>query len=463
MASAHRRVVSLTDKAVEETAIAKLQAGLRGRLIRPGDSDYENARHIWNRAFDKHPALIVRCADASDVLRSVEFAVTNDLRTAVRGGGHSFSGKSTCDGGMVVDFSGMKQVRIDPEKRIARAEAGATLAEFDGATHKFGLATTMGTFQPTGIAGLTLGGGLGWLMGKYGLSCDNLVAAELVTADGRVISADSNENEDLLWGLRGGGGNFGAVTSFSYSLHSVKYVLAGVLKYAPTQLGEVLRFFRDYSATAPDEVNMICGILPLAEPGVGIAVSYCGDLDEGKAVLRPLRSFCRPLSDTIKPITYLELQSMLDAPIGSALNYCNYSKNTFITGLTDRAIDAMVSNVSRAPSPFCFFWLTDVHGAVCRIGFGDTACTLRQQGYECETWSMWEKPADADPSTEWVRGFWDTLQPFTDGRVYVNHLLEENDRVSAAYSSNYERLVTLKKKYDPNNFFRLNQNIKPST
>jgi FAD/FMN-containing dehydrogenase len=204
---------------------------------------------------------------------------------------------------MVVDFSGMKQVRVDPEKRIARAEAGMTLAEFDGATDKFGLATTMGTFQPTGIAGLTLGGGLGWLMGKYGLSCDNLVAAELVTADGRVISADANENEDLLWGLRGGGGNFGAVTSFSYSLHSVKHVLAGVLKYAPTQLGEVLRFFRDYSATAPDEVNMICGILPLAEPGVGIAVSYCGDLDEGKAVQRPLRSFSRPLSDTIKPIT----------------------------------------------------------------------------------------------------------------------------------------------------------------
>jgi len=363
---------------------------------------------------------------------------------------------------MVIDFSAMKSVGVDLEKRVARAEAGATLAEFDTATQASGFATTMGTFQPTGIAGLTLGGGLGWLMGKYGLSCDNLIGAELVSADGRLLNVAADENEDLLWGLRGGGGNFGVVTSFTYRVHPVKQVLAGILKYAPTQLGQVLRLFRDYSSTAPDEVSMIAGILPLAEPAVGIAVSYCGNPADGETTLKPIRSALDPVADTIKPITYLDLQTMLDAPIGRELSLSNYSKNTFLTKLTDNAIDAIVGNVSAAPSPFCLFWLTDVHGAVCRVGLTDTACTLRQQGYTCETWSMWENPADADRSTEWVRSFWDSMQPFTDGRVYINHLLDEGDRVSAAYGPNYQRLVQLKNKYDPGNFFQLNQNIKPT-
>jgi hypothetical protein len=342
-----RRVISLRGNAVEEADIRKLQRNLRGRLIRPGDSDYEAARHVWNRAFDRHPALIVRCADADDVERAIAFGRSNDLLTAVRGGGHSFSGKSTCDGGMVVDFSAMKKVEVDPTRRIARAEPGANLGDFDGATQAFGLATTMGTFAPTGIAGLTLGGGWGWLIGKHGVSCDNLISADVVTAEGRLMTASERENEDLLWGLRGGAGNFGVVTSFCYRLHPVERVLGGIVKYGAAQLGEMLHFFRDYAPTAPDELTMLAGILPLAEPAVGIAVCYCGDFGKGEEVLKPLRTFRKPASDTIRPMTYLELQNMLDAPIGSAMNYGNYSKNTFLTRLSESAIDAIVGNVAR--------------------------------------------------------------------------------------------------------------------
>ncbi len=462
MGDGERRVISITGRAIDEAAIGKFQRGLRGALIRPGDPEYETARHVWNRAFDKHPALIVRCAEAADVAQAVEFGRGNDLLTAVRGGGHSFSGKSTCDGGMVIDFSAMKKVEVDPERRIARAEPGANLGDFDGATQAFGLATTMGTFAPTGIAGLTLGGGWGWLIGKYGFSCDSLIAAEVVTADGHPLTVSEQQNSDLLWGLRGGAGNFGVVTSFTYRVHKVEHVLGGFLKYEAAQLGELLRFFRDYAPAAPDELTMLAGILPLAQPAVGVAVCYCGDLDRGGDVLKPLRSFLKPASDTIRPMTYLELQNMLDAPTGSAMNYGNYSKNTFITRLSESAIDTIVENVARAPSPFCAFWLNEVHGAACRVGIGDTAVSLRQPGYEFEMWSIWDNPADADSSMAWVRGLWERLQPFTDGRVYINHLLEEGDRVKTAYGTNYERLVALKNKYDPTNFFRMNQNIRPT-
>jgi FAD/FMN-containing dehydrogenase len=291
------------------------------------------------------------------VQRAVQFGRSNDLLTAVRGGGHSFSGKSTCDGGMLIDFSAMKRVEVDPMRRIARAEPGANLGDFDGATQAFGLATTMGTFAPTGIAGLTLGGGWGWLIGKYGFSCDNLISADVVTADGRIVTASERENEDLLWGLRGGAGNFGVVTSFRYRLHPVERVLGGIVKYEGAQLGEMLRFFCDYAPAVPDELTMLAGILPLAAPAVGVAVCYCGDLRKGEMVLKPLRAFRKPVSDTIRPMTYLELQNMLDAPTGSAMNYGNYSKNTFITQLSESAIDTIVGNVARAPSPFCAFWL----------------------------------------------------------------------------------------------------------
>jgi FAD/FMN-containing dehydrogenase len=462
MALSDRRVVSTTGRAIEESAIGKFQARLSGRLIRPGDSDYETARHVWNRAFDKHPALIVRCANSSDVLRAVEFGRGNDLMVAVRGGGHSFSGKSTCDGGMVIDFSLMKTVEVDPARQVAHAQSGVNLAEFDHATQAFGLATTMGTFAPTGIAGLTLGGGWGWLLGKYGLSCDNLIAADLVTADGRLLTASEEENPDLLWGLRGGGGNFGVVTSFTYRLHRVDRVLGGILKYEPADLSDLLRFCRDYAPATPDELTMLVGFLPLAQPAVGVALCYCGDFERGKEILKPLRSFRKAVSDSIRPLTYLELQNMLDAPTGSAMNLGNYTKSAFLPELSDGAIDALVGNCAQAPSLFCAFWLNEIHGAVSRVGLGDTAYPLREHGYECEIWSIWENAADADASTTWVRDLWNSLQPFADGRAYVNHLLEEGDRVETAYGANYKQLVALKNKYDPTNFFRLNQNIKPT-
>ena len=362
----------------------------------------------------------------------------------------------------MIDFSQMKTVEIDPAQRIALAQPGANLGDFDVATQSCGLATTMGTFAPTGIAGLTLGGGWGWLLGKYGFSCDNLISADVVTADGRLVTASERESTDLLWGLRGGAGNFGVVTSFTYRLHPVKRVLGGIIKYEPAQLREMLRFFRDYAPSAPDELTMMAGILPLAEPAVGVAVCYCGDFTKGEESLKPLRQFLKPTADTIRPMTYLELQNMLDLPTGTVMNLGNYSKNLFMTELTETAIDTIVGNVGLAPSPFCAFWLNQVHGVASRIGLTDTAVSLRHPGYEFEMWSIWENPADADASIAWVRGLWDSLQPFTDGRVYVNHLLEEGERVKAAYGDNYERLVALKNKYDPTNFFRLNQNIKPT-
>ncbi len=446
-----RQVTSITGRVVEEGAIQKLVASVRGELLRPGDEGYESARRVWNRKQDKHPGMIVRCAGVADVICAIDFARTHGLLVAVRGGGHSYAGHAICDGGIVIDLSRMKGIQVDPVRRIVRAEAGLTVSEFDHATQTFGLATTLGECPSTGVAGLTLGGGFGFLMGKCGLSCDNLLSAEVVTADGQLITARAGENEDLLWGLRGGGGNFGVVTSLEYRLHPVSQVLGGMVTYPRSQAREVLRFFRESMRTAPDELTAAAGVLADRPAGGGsafcIVVCYCGDLQTGEEVLRPLRSFGRPEMDSIRPLPYGEIQSLLDAP---PLQLSIAWKGCFLRELSDEAIEVIAVHLAKAPSPFCTIWMDHLHGAVSRIGRGETAFSLRDAGYASWVQSLWEDSAQAGSSVEWVNNFWEALQPFSTGGVYVHILGDEGEeRVKAAYGANYERLVALKNKYDP--------------
>ncbi|MBI3302534.1 MAG: FAD-binding oxidoreductase [Deltaproteobacteria bacterium] len=465
----NRQVLSTTGKVVEEAAIQKLAASVRGKILRPGDEGYESARKVvyWNPMTDKHPGMIVRCAGVADVIQAVDFARSHDLLVAVRGGGHSVSAMSVCDGGMVIDLSGMRKVKIDPEKRIARAEAGLTSGELGKATHTFGLAAVLGECPSVGIAGLTLGGGLGWLTGKYGASCDNLLSVEVVTADGHVLTASARENEDLFWGVRGGGGNFGVVTALEYRLYPVDRVLAGILEHPLSKASEVLRFFHEYMNVAPDELTALA-YMPIADgAALGVVVCYCGDLQVGEKVLEPLRSFGRPVADTIQPRPYVEMQTLplyvyVEAQIRAGISA--YSKCGYLEELSDEVIDRIVTNVAQAPLHDCIVGLDHhMHGAVCRVGQSETAFSLREVGgYNFWIASAWQESAEADSAIGWVDRFWEALQPFSGGRIYVNYLSDEGEeRVKAAYGTNYARLVALKNKYDPTNFFRLNQNIKP--
>jgi FAD/FMN-containing dehydrogenase len=447
---------------IDPTAVRKFAAGLQGRVVLPSDREYEAARRVWNWAVDKHPGMIVRCAGTEDVVRAVDFARTNDLRVAVRAGGHSLAGKSVCDGGMVIDVSGMKRIQIDPVKRVARADGGLKLREFDHATQAFGLATTLGTAAPTGIAGLTLGGGLGWLQAKHGLACDNLREVELVTADGRILTANARSNKGLYWAARGAGANFGVVTSLEYQLHPVGPVLAGPVTYPPARLREMLRFFREFTTDLADEISVQTGTIPIPDkPGPWIAACYCGDLDTGEKVLKPLRSYGPRLVDAIRPIPYVDMQALMDVP---PVHLSCFLRSSFLRELSDAAIDVMVENAAQAPTSLCAFFVEEFHGAICRVGQMETAFGRREPGYNFAVDAMWQDPAEARRTKEWGRRFWEAMQPFVQTAVYSNYLgVEEGeDRARAAYGANYERLVALKNQYDPTNFFRLNQNINPT-
>jgi FAD/FMN-containing dehydrogenase len=471
---ADRRVLSITGKVIEENVIQHFKASLRGKLLRPGENGYDTARRVPNWTFDKYPGLIVRCTGAADVIRAVDFARSHDLLLAVRGGGHSFSGKSTCDGGLVIDLSAMKGIEVDPDRRSARAEAGLTLGEFDQATQAFGLATPLGTIPPTGIAGLTLGGGFGWLMGKYGLSCDNLLSVEVVTAEGRVLTASAHENADLFWGVRGGGGNFGVVTRFEYRLHPVERVWGGMVAYPVSQTREVLRFFREFASMAPDEFTAFSGIAPVAgAPACCIIGCYCGDLARGEQVLKPLRAFSRPTTDSFRPLSYVDMQNLLSELFFGGrvepsdllqLQLCSYAKAGFLRELSDGVIEALIAHAARAPLPGWFSFAEHFHGAVCRVDPSETVFGHREPSYNLETVMMWQDPAAASSSIGWVRDFWNAVLPFMSGGVYVNHVGDDEgeERVKAAYGVNYARLVNVKNKYDPTNLFQLNQNIKPT-
>ena len=459
-----RGVLTFTGASIEEAAVEAFRAGLRGQLLRPGDDGYDEARKVWNGMFDRRPALIARCAGTADVMTAVNFARNHRLQVAVRGGGHSFPGHSVCDGGLVIDLSSMKAIRVDPAARTARAQAGAKWLEFDHETQAFGLATTGGTASDTGIAGLTLGGGLGWLSSKYGLTVDNLISADVVLADGRFLTASATENQDLFWGLRGGSGNFGVVTSFEYQLHAVgPTILGGMVVYPLTKAKEMLRFYRDFTRTAPDELTIYAGLLnpPDGDTVAALICCYCGPLDKGEQVVRPLKSFCPPLQDMLGPIPYAAQQSLTDAALPAGSYY--YTKGGFLSDLTDEAIEVFAEYAATKPSPLSAVLVQTVCGAASRVDSEATAFPHRRLPYAPVIVSQWLDAAGSDKNVGWARDFWKALQPFAGGGAYVNDLgQDDDDRVRIAYGANFERLAALKKKYDPDNFFRLNPNIKPA-
>ena len=449
---------------LEKSGIEPLKASLRGELFQPGEEGYDAARTMYNAMIDRHPALIARCAGVSDVIAAVQFARSHNLLVAIRGGGHNVAGRAICDGGLVIDLSRMKGIHVDPVHCIARAEPGVTWSEFDRETQAFGLATTGGTVSSTGIAGLTLGGGIGWLMRTCGLACDNLVSVDLVTAEGRLLTASATENPDLFWGVRGAGANFGVVTSFEYQLHPIGPLLGGMLIHPFAKARDVLRLYRDVTATAPDELTALAALLtsPDGEPVVAIAPFYNGPLKAGEEVMQPLRAFGPPLADYVGPMSYLQVQTMLDAMMPPGLR--NYWKTNFLKDLSDEAIDTLVTYFATVPSALTAAVIEQFGGAVGRIGEDETAFSPRDQRFNLAIASRWTDPAESEKHRQWTRELWDVMQPFATDAIYVNYLPEdEGDRVKALYgAAKYERLVRLKNTYDPTNFFQLNANIKPT-
>jgi FAD/FMN-containing dehydrogenase len=442
-------------------AFSRLRSELHGTLVLPEDEDYEDARAVWNAAIDRRPAAVARCADPVDVIRAVHFAREHGLAVAVRGGGHGFAGKATCDGGLVIDCSPMRRMEVDTTRRVARAGAGCTLGDFDAATQAQGLATTMGTVSPTGIAGLTLGGGLGWLMGRFGLACDNLIGADLVTADGRALRASAVENPDLLWGLRGGGGNFGVVTSFEYSLHPVTTVYGGAVTYPPAQARDVFRLYRDLTKDAPDELTAYVGVQPLATgPAFSIVACWSGDVASGERALAPLRRLGTPVADTLRAMPYLEMQASFAVP---PVRVGSYARSSFLRELDDATIDALVARTIAPASPSLFF-LEPLHGRATTVGPDESAFGHRRAAYSFAAVALWFEPGEEAAATAWIRDFFAEMTPFLASGVYTNYLAgDEGDaRVRAAYGRSWDRLVALKRKFDPENFFRLNQNVNPA-
>ena len=392
------------------------------------------------------------------------FAKLAGLHVAVRGGGHNVAGLSVCDGGVVIDLSRMKRITVNRDRRTARAEAGMTLGEFDAATQAFGLATTMGVNSDTGISGLTLGGGFGKLGRKHGLSCDNLVAAEIVAADGRLLRASHTENPDLFWAIRGGGGNFGIVTTFEFRLHALgPDILAGSLLYSYEHARDAMRFYAGFSSTAPDELSLDAALVtaPSGERFFSIAVFYAGIVADGERAIKTLRNYGAPIEDRIGATTYPRVQSAGDAIFPRGRRY--YWKAQFLRELSDGAIDTLLAHYRNAPSTASLLVLQQVGGAIARVPASATPYVNRDALYDCFPISIWDDPRDDTPNMQWARELWNAMQPFSTGDVYANNLGDEGgDRVQAAYGENYPRLAALKKKYDPTNFFRLNQNVEPA-
>ena len=456
-----------------EDALAALRQAVRGRVAVPGSEDYEQARTIWNGMIDRRPAVAVRCAGAADVVNAIQFAREKDLRLAVRGGGHNIAGNAVCDGGLQIDLSLMKSVRIDPARRIARVEPGVTLGEFDREAQAFGLATPLGINSTTGVAGLTLGGGFGWLSRAYGLSIDNLRSADVVTAAGELVTASESENADLFWGLRGGGGNFGVVTSFEFDLHPIgPTVLAGLVIHPLDAAKDVLRFKREFVAKAPEQ--FVCWFvlrqappLPFLPPEwhgkeiLALAMCYAGDIAEGERIARPLREFGKPIADIVGPMPYTAWQTVLDPLLTPGAR--NYWKSHDFAGLSDGLADVLVDHARRIPDPQTEIACAQLGGAVSRVPRTATAYNHRDGQYVLNVHGRWEDPAKDEACIAWARSLWQAAAPFATGSVYVNFLTqEEGGRVRDAYGENYERLVALKNKYDPKNVFGVNQNIQPT-
>ncbi|MCH7800503.1 MAG: FAD-binding oxidoreductase [Chloroflexi bacterium] len=451
---------------LSESVIEEFRGRFGGPLIQPGDEAYEQARNVWNGNIDKRPALIARCLGVADVIDAVNFARDNNLLVALRGGAHNAAGHGTCDGGIVIDMSAMKAVHVDPAKKTVRAQPGATWADFDRETLAFGLATTGGVVSNTGIAGLTLGGGLGWLMGKHGLTVDNLVSADVVTAVGGFLKADESENEDIFWALRGGGGNFGVVTSFEYRLHDVEpLVLGGMVLHPLDRAKEVLEFYREFSSNIPDEAEAFTAVLtsPEGDPVIAMLLGYNGPIDEGERILRPAREFGPPIADLVQPMPYGVRQTLMDEGL-IAHGVQRYWKSAFTDTLSDELIDAVIEGAKSFVSPMSMIAMFRIHGAATRVETDATAFGLRQAQWDVNIISQWTDPDDNEEQIAWTRQFWATMEPHISGSTYVNHIAADDkpERVRASYGPNYDRLAALKKKYDPTNMFRLNPNIRPA-
>lgn len=459
---------------VDTTALQELAGGFRGEIVRPDSPSYEEARKIWNGSIDRYPAVIARCAGVADVRAAVKLARQTGLRVAVRSGGHSFPGQSVCDDGLVIDLSLMRGVRVDPEGRTARVQAGALLGELDRETQEFGLAVPAGIVTHTGLAGLTLGGGIGWLMRKFGLTIDQLLSVDMVTADGSFVKASERENADLFWGVRGAGGNFGIVTEFEFRLNPTgPTVLAGPIFWPMEKSREVLRFYREWITEVPDELTTIVvhrmapplPVIPAdlhGKPVVAVICCYSGDPEEGEKVVRPMKQFGSPVLDLCVPKPFIAHQSMFDPSFPRGWWY--YFRSCDIATLSDDVIDIVADNAMRMTSSLTAFPIFQLGGAISRVDESATAYNGRNSGHTINVNATTATADGFDEEREWSRNFWTALKPYHTS-VYVNFLMDEGeDRIREAYGAGkYDRLAKLKAKYDPQNLFRLNQNIKPAT
>jgi hypothetical protein len=436
--------------------------GLGGDVVRPGDCDYDSARAVFNAMIDRRPLAILRCREPADVARGIVFARERGLPLSVRGGGHNVAGNAVCDGGIMLDLSGMRSLRVDADRARASAGPGLLLGDLDRATQRHGLAVPLGVMSRTGIAGLTLGGGLGWLNGRYGLACDNLLAAEVVTADGDVIRVGPDEHADLLWGLRGGGGNFGVVTSFEYQLNPVGPLLAGWLTYPAALAADALHFHHEFLSEAPDELvtSVSVGRDLSGAPQVSIGVCWCGDPDQGSDVLRPLRRFGPPTEDTIGAMSYVDLQSAPDEsfPPGQL----HYWKSGYLRHLTEAAVDTLLEVAAATPPGASGIGMQSLRGAASRVAVDATAFPHRAPQYDLLVLAQWNNAAESERQVGWARDCFAAMRSHLEDAVYVNNLGSEGPaRIHAAYGPNYQRLSELKARYDPTNLFRLNQNVTP--
>ncbi len=446
--------------------VAKLAPSFSGQLLQPGDAGYDEARRVHNGLIDKRPALIARCQGAADVADAVTLARTLNLEVAVRGGGHNVAGRAAIDKGLMIDLAPMRGIHVDAKAATARAQGGVLWKELNRETQLHGLATTGGVVSTTGIAGLTLGGGLGWLMPKYGLALDNLSAAEMVMADGRVLRASADENADLFWAIRGGGGNFGIAASLEFTLHPVGPIITGGLVAHPLQKGaDVLRFFRDTCAKAPDELMLAAGLLSAPDGSgaklVGIVAAHCGPLADGEKTVAPIKAFGPPVMDAMGPLPYNVQNTLLDGafPKGAL----NYWKAQFLTDLSDAAIRTLIERFEACPSPLSQILLEHFHGKASRVGVTDTACAMRVNGFNLVVISQWTDAAANDRHIAWCRDTYAAMRPHFQPTRYVNYLEDDaaGDPAADAYGANYARLRELKTKYDPDNFFHTNVNIRP--
>jgi FAD binding domain/Berberine and berberine like len=450
---------------VQVTVFDELAAAFNGSLVSPDDVAYDDVRAVHNGLIDKRPGLIARCHNVADVRDAVNFARDSHLEISVRGGGHNVAGRAVTDGGLMIDLSLMRGVDVDPRRRRARAQGGATWNEYNRSTHVYGQATTGGVVSTTGVAGLTLGGGLGWLMGNHGLAIDNVRQIEVVTADGQVTIVDEENEPDLFWALRGGGGNFGVAASFEFETHPLDVILGGLLAHPLAAAAEVIDMYRQFTKDLSDDATIFCGLVHAPDGSgtklCGLPLCHSGEVGQAEADLQPLREFGPPILDLVQPMPYPAVNTMLDDafPRGAL----NYWKSAFFTDLSDAAVRTMIDAFEATPSIMTAMVIEHFHGAVCRVDPTAMAYPNREPGYNLVLAGQWADPADTDANIRWVRETFSALEPYTAPRVYVNYLNDdESDRTASAYGPNYDRLVEIKRRYDPDNLFHLNHNIAPA-